>query len=93
MGLSGLGDLLLTCSSPQSRNFSFGAALGAGQRPGDIHGGLAEGVFTAPVLLDMARERSVDMPISAAVAAVLNEKMSVDAAIESLLTRPLRAEG
>ena len=92
MGLSGLGDLLLTCSSPQSRNFSFGMALGRGQRPGDIHGGLAEGVFTAPVLLDMAREKNVDMPISAAVAAVLNEQMSVDAAIESLLTRPLRAE-
>jgi glycerol-3-phosphate dehydrogenase (NAD(P)+) len=92
MGLSGLGDLLLTCSSPQSRNFSFGVALGSGQRPGDIHGGLAEGVFTAPVLLDMACEKNVDMPISAAVAAVLNEKLSVDAAIESLLTRPLRAE-
>jgi glycerol-3-phosphate dehydrogenase (NAD(P)+) len=92
MGLSGLGDLLLTCSSPQSRNFSFGMALGGGQRPGEIHGGLAEGVFTAPVLLDMARERGVEMPISAAVAAVLNEQMSVDAAIESLLTRPLRAE-
>ncbi len=92
MGLSGLGDLLLTCSSPQSRNFSFGMALGRGQRPGEIHGGLAEGVFTAPVLLDMARERGVDMPISEAVAAVLNEQMSVDAAIESLLTRPLRAE-
>jgi glycerol-3-phosphate dehydrogenase (NAD(P)+) len=92
MGLSGLGDLSLTCSSPQSRNFSFGTALGRGQRPGDIHGGLAEGVFTAPVLLDMAREKNVDMPISAAVAAVLNEQMSVEAAIESLLTRPLRAE-
>jgi glycerol-3-phosphate dehydrogenase (NAD(P)+) len=92
MGLSGLGDLLLTCSSPQSRNFSFGAALGRGQRPGEIHGGLAEGVFTAPVLLDMARDRGVDMPISTAVAALLEERMSVDAAIESLLTRPLRAE-
>jgi glycerol-3-phosphate dehydrogenase (NAD(P)+) len=92
MGLSGLGDLLLTCSSPQSRNFSFGMALGQGQRPGDIHGGLAEGVFTAPVLLDMARERGVDMPISEAVAALLNEQVSVDAAIDSLLTRPLRAE-
>jgi len=92
MGLSGLGDLLLTCSSPQSRNFSFGAALGRGQRPGDIHGGLAEGVFTAPVLLDMAREAGVEMPISAAVAALLEERMSVDAAIESLLTRPFKAE-
>ena len=92
MGLSGLGDLLLTCSSPQSRNFSFGMALGRGQRPNEIHGGLAEGVFTAPVLLDMAREKNVDMPISEAVAAVLSEQMSVDEAIESLLTRPLRAE-
>jgi len=92
MGLSGLGDLLLTCSSPQSRNFSFGAALGRGQRPSQIHGGLAEGVFTAPVLLEMAADRGVDMPISAAVAAVLSEQMSVDEAIESLLARPLRAE-
>jgi len=92
MGLSGLGDLLLTCSSPQSRNFSFGAALGRGQKPDDIHGGLAEGVFTAPVLLDMARERGVDMPISAAVAALLSEQMSVDEAIGSLLTRPFKAE-
>ena len=84
MGLSGLGDLLLTCSSPQSRNFTFGVNLGRGQKPGEIHGGLAEGVFTASVLLDMARERSVDMPISAAVAALLDGKMSVDAAIELL---------
>jgi glycerol-3-phosphate dehydrogenase (NAD(P)+) len=91
-GLSGLGDLLLTCSSPQSRNFSFGVSLGRGEKPGEIHGGLAEGVFTAPVLLDMARERSVDMPISAAVVALLEGKLSVDAVIESLLTRPLKAE-
>jgi glycerol-3-phosphate dehydrogenase (NAD(P)+) len=93
MGLSGLGDLLLTCSSPQSRNFSFGVHLGRGQKPGTIHGGLAEGTYTAPVLLEMARERGVDMPISSAVAALLAETMSVDEAIESLLTRPFRAEG
>jgi glycerol-3-phosphate dehydrogenase (NAD(P)+) len=94
MGLSGLGDLLLTCSSPQSRNFTFGVNLGRGHKPDEIHRttGLAEGVFTAPVLLEMARERAVDMPISAAVAALLAEKMSVDAAIESLLARPLKAE-
>jgi glycerol-3-phosphate dehydrogenase (NAD(P)+) len=92
MGLSGLGDLLLTCSSSQSRNFSFGVSLGRGQKPGEIHGGLAEGVFTAPVLLEMARDRDVEMPISAAVAALLVEKLSVSEAIESLLTRPLRAE-
>ena len=92
-GLSGLGDLLLTCSSPQSRNFSFGIELGRGQKPEDIHGGLAEGVFTAPVLLAMARERAVDMPIATAVAALLDGTLTVDAAIESLLTRPLKAEG
>jgi glycerol-3-phosphate dehydrogenase (NAD(P)+) len=93
-GLSGLGDLLLTCSSPQSRNFSFGVNLGRGQKPAEIQRttGLAEGTFTASVLLEMARERSVDMPISSAVAALLSEQMSVDAVIESLLTRPLKAE-
>jgi glycerol-3-phosphate dehydrogenase (NAD(P)+) len=91
-GLSGLGDLLLTCSTPQSRNFTFGVKLGRGERPDSIHAGLAEGVFTAPVLLDMARDRAVDMPISAAVAALLSGKMTVDAAIGSLLTRPFKAE-
>jgi len=94
MGLSGLGDLILTCSSPQSRNFSFGINLGKGDAVKDIHGktGLAEGAFTAPVLLEMARERNVDMPISSAVAAVLAGGMSVDEAIESLLARPIRSE-
>jgi glycerol-3-phosphate dehydrogenase (NAD(P)+) len=94
MGLSGLGDLILTCSSPQSRNFTFGINLGKGDAAKDIHDktGLAEGAFTAPVLLEMARERQVDMPISSAIAAVLAERMSVDEAIESLLARPLRSE-
>ncbi len=95
MGLSGLGDLILTCSSPQSRNFTFGVKMGRGHKPDTIQGitGLAEGAFTASVLVDMARERGVDMPISLAVAALLSGKISVDAAIESLLARPLRAEG
>jgi glycerol-3-phosphate dehydrogenase (NAD(P)+) len=93
MGLSGLGDLILTCSTPQSRNFSCGVALGKGEKPDTAtHGKLAEGVFTAPVLLEMAREKNVEMPISSAVAAMLSGKMSVDAAIESLLTRPLKSE-
>jgi glycerol-3-phosphate dehydrogenase (NAD(P)+) len=92
-GLSGLGDLILTCSSPQSRNFSFGVALGKGERPDSAaHGKLAEGAFTAPVLLEMARAKNVDMPISTAVAAVLAEKLNVDGAIESLLTRPIKSE-
>jgi glycerol-3-phosphate dehydrogenase (NAD(P)+) len=89
MGLSGLGDLILTCSSPQSRNFSYGVALGKNEKPG---GKLAEGAFTAPVLLEMARDKKVDMPISTAVAALLAGEMSVDEAIESLLTRPIKAE-
>jgi len=92
MGLSGLGDLLLTCSTPQSRNFTFGLKLGRGEAPDSIQAGLAEGVFTAPVLLDMARERAVDMPISTAVAALLSGKMTVETAIGSLLTRPFKAE-
>jgi glycerol-3-phosphate dehydrogenase (NAD(P)+) len=93
MGLSGLGDLVLTCGTPQSRNFSCGVALGKGEKPDTAaHGKLAEGIFTAPVLLEMAREKNVEMPISIAVAAVLSGKLSVDEAIESLLTRPLKSE-
>lgn len=89
-GLSGLGDLVLTCSSPQSRNYSFGLSLGRGQ-PDQSHK-LAEGAFTASVLSEMAKEYGVDMPITAAVAAVLDGAMSVDDAIASLMTRPFRAE-
>lgn len=93
MGLSGLGDLILTCGTPQSRNFSFGVALGKGETAATAaHGKLAEGAFTAPVLLEMARAKNIEMPISEAVAAVIAGKLSVDAAIESLLTRPLKAE-
>ncbi len=88
-GLSGLGDLILTCSSPQSRNFSYGVALGKGETPG---GKLAEGAFTAPVLLEMARDKQVDMPISTAVADVIAGRLNVDAAIESLMARPIRGE-
>jgi glycerol-3-phosphate dehydrogenase (NAD(P)+) len=94
-GLSGLGDLILTCASPQSRNFSLGLALGQGQTPerAGRSGRLAEGVFTASVLVEMARDRAIEMPVAAAVAAVLDGTLSIDAAIEALLTRPLRAEG
>ncbi|MBX9774014.1 MAG: NAD(P)-dependent glycerol-3-phosphate dehydrogenase [Xanthobacteraceae bacterium] len=94
-GLSGLGDLVLTCSTPQSRNFSFGHALGKGQTPDQVRAGakLSEGAFTAPVLVEMARAKGVEMPISAAVAAILGGTLSVGDAIEGLLTRPFRAEG
>jgi glycerol-3-phosphate dehydrogenase (NAD(P)+) len=93
-GLSGLGDLILSCVSPQSRNFSLGLALGQGRTVEEAHRGgkLVEGMFTASVLVEMANERGIEMPIATAVAAVLDARMDVDAAIESLLTRPLRAE-
>jgi glycerol-3-phosphate dehydrogenase (NAD(P)+) len=93
-GLSGLGDLILTCSTVQSRNFSLGIALGEGSAP-ELPGKgakLAEGAFTASVLVELAQERAVDMPIARAVAAVIERRLTVDGAIESLLTRPLRAE-
>jgi glycerol-3-phosphate dehydrogenase (NAD(P)+) len=94
-GLSGLGDLILTCSSAQSRNFSLGVALGQGQSARQAHAGgkLAEGMFTASVLFEMTNERNVEMPIASAVAAILDGRTSVDDAIENLLTRPFRAEG
>jgi glycerol-3-phosphate dehydrogenase (NAD(P)+) len=89
-GLSGLGDLILTCSSPQSRNFALGMALGRGEaRSRDK---LAEGEFTAPVLIELAAAQDVDMPVSNAVAAILNGAITIDDAIESLLTRPFKAE-
>jgi glycerol-3-phosphate dehydrogenase (NAD(P)+) len=93
MGLSGLGDLVLTCGSTQSRNFSLGAALGTGVALREAAGGkLAEGAFTARVLVELAAARGVDMPIATAVDAILAGRMSVDAAVEALLMRPLRAE-
>jgi glycerol-3-phosphate dehydrogenase (NAD(P)+) len=89
-GLSGLGDLVLTCSSPQSRNFALGLALGRGEpRPA---GKLAEGEFTAPVLIELAASQGIEMPVSMAVAAILSRKLTIDAAIEGLLTRPFKAE-
>ncbi len=90
-GLSGLGDLILTCSSAQSRNFSFGVALGRGDKPSRDK--LSEGEFTAPVLIELARERKIDMPVANAVAAVLSGALTVNEAIEMLLTRPFKAEG
>ncbi len=94
MGLSGLGDLILTCTSSQSRNYSLGVALGEGipaQQAGA--GKLAEGAFTASALVELASRKGVEMPISAAVAAVLADKLTIDAAIEALLMRPFRSEG
>ncbi|MHC2330722.1 NAD(P)H-dependent glycerol-3-phosphate dehydrogenase [Bradyrhizobium sp. USDA 4454] len=89
-GLSGLGDLLLSCSTAQSRNFALGLALGRGEAA--PVGKLAEGVFTAPVLCEIAATQQVDMPVSNAVAAILSGRLTIDAAIEGLLTRPFKAE-
>jgi glycerol-3-phosphate dehydrogenase (NAD(P)+) len=91
MGLSGLGDLVLTCAGPQSRNFAYGLALGRGADPATPHP-LAEGIATAPVALALARRHRVEAPIIAAVAAILAGELSIDAAIEGLMTRPLKRE-
>jgi glycerol-3-phosphate dehydrogenase (NAD(P)+) len=93
MGLSGLGDLVLTCSSSQSRNYSLGLALGRGEAVGEAsHGKLAEGAATAPVLLDLAQDLGVDMPIARSVSAILSGDISVEDAIGILLARPQKAE-
>lgn len=93
MGLSGLGDLALTCSSPQSRNFTLGFALGRGEDLAQAgHGKLSEGALTATALVAKARNLGVEMPIAQAVAAVLDRRLTVEAAIDALLTRPFKAE-
>ncbi|HLZ76593.1 NAD(P)H-dependent glycerol-3-phosphate dehydrogenase [Phenylobacterium sp.] len=94
-GLCGLGDLVLTCSSPQSRNMSVGLALGRGQTLADALSGklsVAEGVATAPAVRQLARKLGVDVPICEAVAAILAGEVGVDDAIRGLLSRPLREE-
>ena len=91
-GLSGLGDLVLTCSSPQSRNFAFGLALGRREKRAAGEGPLAEGAFTAAILVETARKKSVEMPICEAVDAVLAGRLGVDDAIARLLARPRKAE-
>ena len=91
MGLSGLGDLVLTCGSAQSRNFSLGLEIGRGA-PDAGGGKLAEGAFTADALIELAHAREVEMPIAEAVAAVLAGRLTVDDVVESLMARPLKAE-
>ena len=94
-GLCGLGDLVLTCSSPQSRNMSVGLALGAGQTLEQALAGklsVAEGVTSAPAVRALARSLGVETPICEAMAAVLAGEIGLDAAIEGLLARPLKAE-
>jgi glycerol-3-phosphate dehydrogenase (NAD(P)+) len=94
MGLSGLGDLILTCSGPQSRNFSLGYALGngTGLDVASGRGALAEGALTAEILVETARARGIDMPIAEAIDAVLGGLIDVDQAIAQLMARPQKAE-
>lgn len=93
MGLSGLGDLILTCNSSQSRNFSLGLNLGRGMSVSEAMGGkLAEGVYTASVLVKMAKAKGVDMPIAMSVDAVLSGHLTIGDAIDALLARPSKAE-
>ena len=94
-GLSGLGDLVLTCTSTQSRNYSFGVSLGEGRTVAETMVGLntvAEGVYTAPVLQSAARALGVDMPLVDAVCALMNEGISVRDILRDVLARPLKAE-
>jgi glycerol-3-phosphate dehydrogenase (NAD(P)+) len=94
MGLSGLGDLLLTASSQQSRNFSLGLRLGGGMTVQEAlaSGKLSEGAETASALMELAKARDIDMPISGMVDALLKGWVTVDGALEALLARPQRAE-
>ena len=94
-GLSGLGDLVLTCSSTASRNFSLGKAIGEGRDPAALMADrrtVAEGAHTAPVLKRVADQRGVDMPIVTAVDLLLRGEESVENVLEALMARPPRAE-
>jgi glycerol-3-phosphate dehydrogenase (NAD(P)+) len=94
-GLSGLGDLVLTCSSTSSRNYSLGKGIGEGRDAAELMADrrtVAEGAFTAPVLAKLARERGIDMPIVDAVARLL-KGAAIDAVVEALLSRPPKSEG
>lgn len=90
MGLSGLGDLILSCGSARSRNFAYGLALGRGETVEGLP--LAEGVATAKIAADLARERGIDAPIVEAVAAILAGRITVRQAVSALLARPLKSE-
>jgi glycerol-3-phosphate dehydrogenase (NAD(P)+) len=93
MGLSGLGDLVLTCSSAHSRNFAFGQRLGQGMSVEEAAGGkLVEGATTASALVALANAKNIDMPIASAVEQVLNGTWSLDQAVDALMNRPIKSE-
>lgn len=91
-GLSGLGDLVLTATSHQSRNLRFGIALGQGQ-PADMPGvGLVEGAATASIAVKLAAEHGVELPVAISVAAIIDGRLAVRAAMEALMARPITTE-
>ena len=90
-GLSGVGDLMLSCYSTQSRNMSLGMKLGRGE-PLTKSNLLTEGVYTSASAVILAKKHQIEMPICAAVDAVVNHQADIDETIERLLSRPLRAE-
>ena len=95
LGLSGLGDLILTCGSSQSRNMSLGRGLGEGKSLASILGSrtaVTEGVYTAAAVVRLAREKAVEMPIAEAVNDIIEGRVAVEAAIAALMLRPLKAE-
>jgi len=95
MGLSGLGDLVLTCGSSKSRNHTLGLALARGEAAKEFLGArrsVAEGAYTAAATMAIAQEKKIDLPICGAVDAVINQGIDIDTAIEALLNRPFRAE-
>ncbi|MBN9569567.1 MAG: hypothetical protein J0H30_00565, partial [Alphaproteobacteria bacterium] len=95
MGLSGLGDLILTATSPTSRNYAFGLALGAGESRRALmaaDGPLAEGVHTAPALVQRARKHKIELPIADALAMVLAGRLTPKKAVPLLMARPLKQE-
>jgi glycerol-3-phosphate dehydrogenase (NAD(P)+) len=96
MGLSGIGDLTLTCNNVQSRNMSLGVALGEGRRPADVlaeRREVTEGAFSAEAIASLAQRLGVDMPIATAVDAVLNHGADVDAVSARLIAHPWHHEG
>lgn len=95
MGMCGVGDMILTCSSVQSRNFSFGVELANGKNADDIiasRNGVTEGVYTAKALKVMARNYAVDMPISGAVNALIEGEAAIEEIIEKMMERPTKRE-
>jgi len=94
-GLSGLGDLVLTCSSTSSRNYSLGVGIGEGRSAAELLADrktVAEGAFTAPVLARLAKEKGIDMPIVEAVDALIAGRANVDQVLDALLSRPSKSE-